>query len=962
MSRCGVPSMPWRSNSRTIAELLCVCAILLSTVSPLTAQGKGRGVEVLAVSPKVIETAPGQIVSATFSVRSTTDQSEEFIEALTLPADWQAVIPPTSFVLDPQQTIVRLVAFLVPGNAASGSFQVTYSVRSRRDYGIQDSGTIALTVLPVTGLDLMLEGKPDAVIAGDTYQITFRAVNRSNTPLTVTLRASSSQKNPVKLDVESIHLAARGTRVVTATVSTSAKLKRRASDFISIRGTATDGKATISPGLSVSVDLVPVSGERADIYHRIPSQVRIASVGGSGKSAVQGELSGHGALDEAGMRTVDFLFRGPNIEDTSFYGLRDEYRMSYLTSDLDLRLGDQVFGLSPLTDYYRYGRGAGFDLRRKEIKSGAYYVEDRWESPDRREMGIYVGNESKNGLGVTVNLLTKTQEGPSGFHDDLLSLQGVAKPFPGANMELELGTCSSDRSEAADGQAYRLRLDGRTEDVYYSLGTIHASPDYFGYYNDADYSDLSLTFPISERLRGNAAGQRWRRNLDRDDSQENAPFERFYQVGLDYDLSASTRLSLDRLYFRRADQLDPASFNYEEHATRLGVSRSFATSSLLLYWDIGRQRDLLAGDSRSVSRYAVYYHLRAGANGYISLYTLFGDNGDRDSRLLGRDNTIGGSAYWKPSDRLSLSVTYATNRFRMDEDSDNRQLYATVVYRAADERIWSLRLRNSDRTVASETSLQLSYTIPFGIPVARKKNLGGMYGRVYDAENPEKPGIPRVIVTANGATAVTDEKGRFTFPTLTAGPCRVSIERNSIGLDRLTAARLPMVVEVAEGRTADVEIGVLRSARLRGKLSLLEFQTENSDKPGRTAIFVSAPGRSDGVISPDVKPVEVGGLGDVLLEFTRQDTPQTAGTGQEVLRLVTDRDGEFSLGDLRPGLWNVKVYDYNLPAFHYLEQPEFSIELEPGGEVSLPVSVLPRLRQIQMIEHDIISSQPLDQR
>jgi hypothetical protein len=176
----------------------------------------------------------------------------------------------------------------------------------------------------------------------------------------------------------------------------------------------------------------------------------------------------------------------------------------------------------------------------------------------------------------------------------------------------------------------------------------------------------------------------------------------------------------------------------------------------------------------------------------------------------------------------------------------------------------------------------------------------------------------------------------------------VSIERNSIGLDRVTAAKLPMLVAVEEGKTADVEIGVLRSARLRGKLSLLEFQTEKADRSGQSAVFVSAPGGGDRVVSPDVKPVEVGGLAEVLLEFTRQDTLGTV--GQEILRLVTDKDGEFSLGDLRPGMWNVKVYDYNLPAFHYLDQPEFSIELKPGGEVSLPINVLPRLRQIQMIE------------
>lgn len=937
--------MPWRSNSRKIVDLLCICAILLVTALPSSAQGKGQGVEVLAVSPKVTETRPGQIISAGFSVRNTSSQSEEFVESLTLPPNWQAVIPATSFVLDPQQTIARIVAFVVPGNAASGSHEITYSVRSQRDYAIQDFDTVTVTVLPVTGLDLLIEERPDIVIAGDAYQIAFRALNRSNSQLKVTLQASSSQDNPVKLDAESFDLPVGGNQFVTATVSTSAKLRRRTSDVLTIRATAPGGKDGITTGLSVSVDLIPKSEDQADVYRRIPSEIRLVSVGGGGKSAVQGEFSGRGSLDEAGLKTVDFLLRAPDIQGNSFFGLRDEYRLSYFTPDLDLRVGDQAYGLSPLTGYNRYGRGTGFDLRRKQMRVGAYYVEDRWGSPDRQEMGLYVGNKSKNGLGLTLNLLTKNQDEPLGFRDNLISLCGAMKPFAGANMEIELGTCSSDRAGSTSGQAYRLRLDGSVHGASYSLGTIHASPDYFGYYNDAEYSDLSVTFPISGRLRGNASGQTWRRNLDLDDSQIDAPLEDSYRFGMDYDLSTSTRLSLGRQYFHRKDLLDPASFNYREQATRLGVNRSFAASSLLVYWDVGRQRDLLVGDSRNVNRYSVYYYLKAGVNQYISLYSVFGDNSSDGSRLLRTTNTVGASAFLKPSDRLSLSLTYATNWVGMDDRAGNRQLYATAVYEAPDDRVWNLRVRNSSRTLGSETSYLLSCTIPFGIPVARKRNLGALAGRVYDLENPDKPGIPRVVVTANGATAVTDEKGEFAFHTMTVGPCSVSVERNSIGLDRVTAARLPMVVGVEQGKTADVEIGVLRSARLQGKVALLEFQSEKSDRSVQSTIFVSATDQTAGIVSADVKPVEVGGLAEVLIEFTN---------GDEVLRLVTDREGEFSLGGLRPGAWNVKVYDYNLPAFHYLDQAEFGIELKPGGEVSLPINVLPRLRRIQMIEQGTI--------
>jgi hypothetical protein len=68
------------------------------------------------------------------------------------------------------------------------------------------------------------------------------------------------------------------------------------------------------------------------------------------------------------------------------------------------------------------------------------------------------------------------------------------------------------------------------------------------------------------------------------------------------------------------------------------------------------------------------------------------------------------------------------------------------------------------------------------------------------------------------------------------------------------------------------------------------------------------------------------------------------------VRQLTDPKGVFSFDDLRPGQWRVKVYDYDLPPYHYLEEEEFQIDLKPGEKKEITVRVLPRLRPIQIIE------------
>ena len=141
-----------RLSKGRIVLLLGLLACIAFLPVALFAQGKGNGVEVRAVSATLVETEPGRIVSTSFLVTSKTDQEEGFIESLSLPADWQAIGPMISITIPPQEKQVRIVAFLTPANTSAGSYEITYSVRSQRDYGIQDSETIEVRVLQVSKL------------------------------------------------------------------------------------------------------------------------------------------------------------------------------------------------------------------------------------------------------------------------------------------------------------------------------------------------------------------------------------------------------------------------------------------------------------------------------------------------------------------------------------------------------------------------------------------------------------------------------------------------------------------------------------------------------------------------------------------------------------------------------------------------------------------------------------------
>jgi hypothetical protein len=213
--------------------------------------------------------------------------------------------------------------------------------------------------------------------------------------------------------------------------------------------------------------------------------------------------------------------------------------------------------------------------------------------------------------------------------------------------------------------------------------------------------------------------------------------------------------------------------------------------------------------------------------------------------------------------------------------------------------------------------------------------------RLYDKEGSSKTPVPKVILTTQGATAITDNQGEFIFPSLEPGTYFLQLERSSIGLDRVPTAKFPLSIEVKQGKAAEIEIDVVRSCRISGRVKVLPSAPDKKQSGvqmrfGDSLLWIG-PSEKDGFEKENsVKRSE-----NTLVELT---------DGKENLRQLTDQNGGFGFEDIRPGKWVLRVHDDNLPSRYYFEQKEFEIELKPGEKKEVEVHVLPRLRPIQIIE------------
>lgn len=916
--------------------------LLLLLLLPLPVHGgKGHGVEVRGTLPLLVDIEPGRIVSGSFLVTNTGVRADIFLDELQLPPGWKKIVPQDSyFPLKAGEQQARLIAFAVPVKASAGDYTITYAARSRGDEGIYDRQSFTVRIRPVRKLALVLEKKPGMVVAGQAFLVGFRLVNLGNGTDRVQLEIKTNTGFPVDPDRPQATLEAGQSRPFHVLVGTDGKLKKQERCLITIVAAGEgvkpeEGAVT----LTATVDVLPKVPE-IDLLRRLPSRLSLIATEEAGRYGVQAELSGSGTIDEAGKRRIDFLFRSPDIQDQNLYGQRDEYRFSFYGERLDLLVGDQSYSLSPLTERWRYGRGGGARFHYPKLGGGAFYLESRWQEPKEREIGTYLSYRLTDWFGLRGNFLNKKKEADAVHPDlttNLYSLQTEMQWGKKLQLGLEYGLSDNERETRTQDHAYRFDLKGEVAGARYAFEKTYAGPRYFGYYHDADFVYSTVAFPIYQRMTGHLSYRGYRNNLDLDPAAGSATEERSYRAGITRPFSSGTTLSLDVEDFRKKDRLPASQFNFRETFVTLGIGQTFTKATLQAYVDRGRIDDDLAGNgNRELENYSIFASIFPTPIQKYGLYGRFGH--DKYSDHPERTKSAGISAEWR-LDRLRLGLNYQVNNFDSDSRQRTSDLTSTLDYALPDHHTFNFRNRWSiyQDGRPDDLSFFLAYTIPFDMPVGRKKSVGVVTGNIYDVQRGGKP-LPNVLVTAGGGSAITDHNGAFTFPALKPGTYYLTVENGSIGLDRVTSEKMPLAVEVKGGERARVKIGVTKAGRISGRLA---FSSPKEKGGGDLALvgLAGARGQEDTALR----------LVNNLVEIARDE---------ELIRQMTDTEGRFSFAGLRPGKWTVTVHKDNLPPYHYLEKERFAIELQEGEEKKVTIKVVPRVRKIQIVHQETSTSAP----
>lgn len=372
---------------RKIFLIISFCLLIVTSL-----QAGEKGVEVRPSEKELLEAEPKRIVTTVFQVTNKTSEKREFTSDVKLPEGWILITRDFPFDLEANKSDIRLVSFFIPQTTLAGKYEITYLVKGRKYPSISDFYTIFVVVLPVTKLEVKLLEAPEYVIAGEDYRASFVVMNQSNIQNTVSIKVDSGGNLPFTLDTEKLQLASGESKKVTVSVETDVKIRKLLKHRLELTVEVLENDKVKAKDISF-VEIIPKITGVEERFHRIPVEMTFRYVtekDEGDKSGFQTEISGGGTLDEEEKRHIKFLFRGPDIQDKSIFGERDEYRLSYWTKDYELHFGDRSYSLSPLTENYRYGRGIEGRLKLNNFTLGAYQMKTRWLEPEKEQTAAYI--------------------------------------------------------------------------------------------------------------------------------------------------------------------------------------------------------------------------------------------------------------------------------------------------------------------------------------------------------------------------------------------------------------------------------------------------------------------------------------------------------------------------------------------------------------------------------------------
>lgn len=851
-----------------------------------------------------ITSEPRQVVAVTFTLANDSLAPMEIESRIVLPAHWQPVTPPGPFSLQPAERALKLISFTIPEGTPGGDYTVRYEARDRLRPAIGDAYSLQVHVTASTRLQVVLLELPDFAVSGDVVKGAALLRNAGNVRASVNFKVAGRFIAGISPAQGQVVLEPAETRRVELEIDIG-DVTERATGRITFSATPADASGDVVA--SGGVELVP-RANAFDALRTVDSRVEMRVVGrdasAGSTSGLQPAIFGGGVLSEDRNDTLSYHLRGPDQRESGTFGATEEYWLRYKNQGFVAAAGDLTYGLTPLTEPGRLGRGFFLGLDGERAGASVYGMNDTFGSGDANQLGAGGQMHVTSDATVGVNFLRRSNADEQG---DIWSLRAQTYESTGFNLDLEL---AQSRSAGTRGGALRFALrDDRRALRYYALGWS-ADSEFEGPLRDKLYLSTGFDFPNPGgwALRGYYRMQDWNltplEELDPDlrsrramyDQMSSAPTDRQLSLGTGHSIGPRASGTLDLVFRDRSGGRESSSW-------RAGLNRTWSHFSLVYSLERGVGRDKDSDEQFDTSLQVLSGSLRVGRFQTYSAYWMRDDNSELNE-LDPRRESSGVTASFAGLGGWSLNLDAQRSEARFGRAA----IYDfALVHQAERGGRLTLCARRLEGRFA-RTDFVMGYSVPFAMPVARRSNVSPLRGRVFDAETSD--GLKNVLLRLDGAVVATNARGEFQFPAVRAGAHQIVMEHGT-EVDQVPASAAPLTVTISGRDSPPVMIAMVRSVAI-GVLVTLH---PDDSGPAR-----GAPG--------------------VLVAFRN---------GETVFRRLTDANGRARLGGIAPGTWLVSLAGNTVPEGYSFDGGEMKLALAPGESVNAEISLAREHRSMRML-------------
>lgn len=486
-------------------------------------------------------------------------------------------------------------------------------------------------------------------------------------------------------------------------------------------------------------------------------------------------------------------------------------------------------------------------------------------------------------------------------------ISGKSKPNKWIDLDLELA------GGLKNGQlykAYKSVIHTKVRSTRAHFTYTQADKDFPGFYNNSRFLSTGISSRIKSKFSMTLNYDLNRSNMVLDTLYANAPFSQNLNLITNYRIIGNNRISIALFRRNREDRKEPQLFNYTEYSGRLSSQNRFEKLRMHGYVEIGKvQNHLPMAEGELTNSFKANLSMSYKIKPQFTIDAFI--NYQMGEKYKTKDISsfyYGATINAKLNKNLKLLIAYQNN-YQVEEYYRDRSLLNVNGYYTINQKhdlgvgINYHLVRNSLNK--KEFSAFMRYTYSFRLKTTKVDNIGSLKGKILNH------GVERIeglIINLAGNYTVTDKDGNFEFPTVTKGEYYLILNDANTGLNTILEETGPFKIQILPGQVSEIELAMTMSANISGQI-VIEQDSKASDK---------------GYIISD------GSIKELLIEAKK---------GEEILRLFTDKKGQFAFNDLRPGQWSIKIYSVGLPSGYTIKREVYTLDLSPGEKYSLEVPI-----------------------